>query len=120
MAVPGVCQGKAAGVHHRVKRSQGGKWAPSNLLDACGSGTTGCHGWTEHHPEEAHVEGLSLKRGEDPLEHSVHMRWVNERSWWFLDDEGSLHWDESDFEPLVYSPEIQQLLSPGTTFSFRP
>lgn len=116
MAVPGVCQGRAAGVHHRVKRSQGGAWSPSNLIDACGSGTTGCHGWAESHPSQAHEEGLSLLRGDDPQEVSAHIRWVNERSWWFLLEDGTVLWDESDFEPLQYAPDIQMMLSPGTSF----
>lgn len=35
---------RAATMHHRRKRSQGGPWAPSNVLHLCGDGTTGCHG----------------------------------------------------------------------------
>lgn len=101
MGLPHICLRHAAGVHHRVKRGQGGPWTPSNLLDACGSGTTGCHGWAESHPTLAFEEGISLHRGDDPAAISVHMRWANQRSWWFLDDEGLLHWDESDFEDVV-------------------
>lgn len=113
IVVPDVCLKRAAGVHHRLKRGQGGPWSPSNLLDACGSGTTGCHGYTEAHPTWAIGEGLWLMRGNDPREISVHMRWVNAKSWWLLDDEGMLEWDEADFEPLRYAP------FPGDT-SFGP
>jgi hypothetical protein len=34
----------AESMHHRRFRSQGGPWAPSNILHLCGDGTTGCHG----------------------------------------------------------------------------
>jgi hypothetical protein len=99
--VPGVCLGKAASIHHR--RKPGRLWNPSNLLHLCGDGTIGCHGWIEAHPALAHEDGLWLFEGEDPATTSCHMRWENQRSWWFLDDEGIFTWDESDYEPLVYS-----------------
>jgi len=35
---------------------------PSNLLTLCGSGTTGCHGWVEHHPKAAQAHGWSVAR----------------------------------------------------------
>jgi len=101
LAVPNVCLGPQHSVHHRLKRSHGGSWAPSNLLAACGSGTTGCHGWVESHPAWAMEEGLWLQGHQDPREVSAHMRWADQRSWWFLDDEGMLRWDESEFEALV-------------------
>lgn len=44
----------------------GSRWpginAPANLLTLCGSGTTGCHGWVEHHPEWAKAHGWSVSR----------------------------------------------------------
>lgn len=105
IVVPGICLKRAAGVHHRLKRSHGGAWAPSNLLDACGSGTTGCHGYTEAHPAWARDEGLWLMTGDgDPRDVSVHMRWMNAKSWWLLDDEGILEHDlGGDFELCMYS-----------------
>ena len=99
--VPGVCLGQAQSVHHR--RKPGRLWNPSNLLHLCGDGTIGCHGWIEAHPELAHAEGLWLFAGEDPESTSCHMRWENARSWWFLDDDGCFTWDESEYEPLVFS-----------------
>ena len=99
-AIPGVCTGRHDSTHHRVKRSQGGTWDPSNLLGVCGDGTRGCHGWIEANPSLANAEGLGLLRGDDPREVVVHMRWENARSWWRLDDEGLLYWDGTDFEPL--------------------
>jgi hypothetical protein len=100
-AIDHVCTRTASSMHHR--RKAGRVWAPSNVLHLCGSGTTGCHGWIEAHPEAAHALGLWLWNHEDPATWSVKMRWESMRSWWFLDDEGILHYDESAFEPIVYS-----------------
>lgn len=47
------CGQRAANWHHRLPRSRGGPDDPINLVALCGSGTTGCHGWVEHHPEQA-------------------------------------------------------------------
>lgn len=58
---------RATNASHRKARSQGGLWSPANVVDACGSGTTGCHGWIEHNPEAARRLGLRLRRDEDPL-----------------------------------------------------
>lgn len=101
VVIPNVCLGVAASVHHR--RKEGRAWNPGNLLHVCGDGTIGCHGWIEAHPAKAMEQGLWLRTGESPADTSAHMRWEDQRSWWFLDDEGLLHWDESDYEPLVYS-----------------
>lgn len=115
-AIPYVCGGTADTVHHRAKRSHGGSWAPSNLIAACGSGTTGCHGWIESHPSDAKELGLWLVAGQVPTDVSVFIRWGDARSWWFLDDAGCLEWDESEFEPVLLHPEIQMLLSPSSSF----
>lgn len=52
---------------HRVARAAGGtSWAginrPGNLLTLCGSGTTQCHGWVEHHPAWAGRHGWTVRR----------------------------------------------------------
>jgi hypothetical protein len=53
MAVHGFlcarCGGKAESVHHRLKKSRGGRLIEDsfNLVPLCGSGTTGCHGEVE-------------------------------------------------------------------------
>lgn len=47
--------------HHRKKRSHGGPWCPTNVVDVCGSGTTGCHGWIEDHPDEAEIQGWHVR-----------------------------------------------------------
>lgn len=51
-------RGIAYSLHHRRPRGSGGSklaWVdlPSNGIIACGSGTTGCHGWIESHRAEA-------------------------------------------------------------------
>ena len=64
---------QADGVHHRQPRSAGGSWHPANLLDLCGSGTTGCHGLVEAHrdpftgyPCDTYLMGWHVHRGEHP------------------------------------------------------
>jgi len=49
---------------HLVKRSHGGSWDPRNIVILCGDGTTGCHGWAEHHPTEAEAAGWAYKPGQ--------------------------------------------------------
>jgi len=39
-----VCGGPGHSLHHRVNRSAGGKFCPSNALWLCGNGVVGCHG----------------------------------------------------------------------------
>lgn len=73
---------------HRVARGMGGTRAawinePPNLLTLCGSGTTGCHGWTEANPTKAKQLGYSCPRYIAPTDHPV-------RTWrgrvWLLPD----------------------------------
>lgn len=59
---------RAASVHHRRKRSQGGPWSPSNCVHVCGDGTRGCHGWVEANPNDAAEVGLHIRAGEVPAE----------------------------------------------------
>lgn len=58
-------------LQHRIARGMGGTRdprinLPSNLLTLCGSGTTGCHGWAESHPEIAKTIGWSVPWWSDP------------------------------------------------------
>jgi len=73
---------------HLKNRSQGGTWAPSNIVILCGSGTTGCHGWKTEWPDAAHDAHWALKRGEEPgvtpIFHHPSQAWVR------LDDDGML------------------------------
>lgn len=59
--------GGTLSTQHRVARGMGGTreaWVnePANLITLCGTGTTRCHGWVEHHPLEAQAAGLSVPR----------------------------------------------------------
>jgi hypothetical protein len=63
VGIPGVCRGKAESRHHRLDRGQGGPNLIDNLLHLCGSGTTGCHGYIEHHRKESYRKGWLLKMG---------------------------------------------------------
>ena len=54
-------------VHHRAARGMGGSkqpWVnlPSNLVVACGTGTTGCHSWIETNRETAYETGWLVRR----------------------------------------------------------
>ena len=74
---------------HRRSRGQGGLWAPSNGLRLCGSGTTGCHGWTEHEPVLADAGGWRIVGHDtDPALVPVWLNTVNGFGWWLLADEG--------------------------------
>lgn len=76
--------------HHRIKRSQGGRHDPSNVVLLCGHGTSPgmCHSWVEHNPTEAHAQGWALRRGDDPLVVPIKYLALNMRV--RLDDDGML------------------------------
>lgn len=60
--------------HHRKLRSHASKaemHLPSNLIDLCGSGTTGCHGWVHSHPHEAREHGWIVSAYQTPTEVAV-------------------------------------------------
>lgn len=59
-------------IQHRKARGMGGTSDPRvndprNLILLCGSGTTGCHGWVESHPDQARTEGFRID-GYDQLD----------------------------------------------------
>lgn len=92
IGLPG-CRRTADGVHHRLPRGAGGSWSPANLLAACGSGTTGCHGRTEHAREAAYDDGRLVHRGTDPATVPVRIRHpVYGPAWWTLDHDGLMRW----------------------------
>jgi hypothetical protein len=64
--LPGTCLGVATNMHHRKAEGQGGLSLPANLLDLCGSGTTGCHGWIEHNRTQSYDWGFLVKSTGDP------------------------------------------------------
>lgn len=45
IGIPSVCLGRAENMHHRLPLGRGGEWSEENVVDLCGSGTTGCHGF---------------------------------------------------------------------------
>ncbi|TDO18171.1 HNH endonuclease [Mycobacterium sp. BK086] len=51
----------ATNAHHRRNQSQGGLDVLSNLMLACGSGTTGCHGKITANPDWAAEMGYTVK-----------------------------------------------------------
>jgi ribosomal protein L34 len=66
IAIPGVCLGVAGNIHHRESYGMGGRPGhvdtAAELLAACGSGTTGCHGWLEHNRAVARAAGWLARR----------------------------------------------------------
>ncbi|MFL5865262.1 MAG: hypothetical protein ACJ780_31595 [Solirubrobacteraceae bacterium] len=104
-AIPNVCLGAQHSVHHRRKRRYADtRWDTSNLLALCGDGTRGCHGQIEANPTWASLQGYWLWEYEHPLAMPVLIRWANQRSWWLLDDEGSMSWNGGKFEDVVLAP----------------
>lgn len=68
---------RATNAHHR--RAAGRRWDVHNLLDLCGSGTTGCHGWvTDQEVALAREYGWVVRERHDPLwvPVLVRCRWV--------------------------------------------
>ncbi len=59
-------------MHHRIRRSQGGKDEPENLITLCDP----CHRWVHTNPMAARREGLLLARHTDPAAVPVdHVLW---------------------------------------------
>lgn len=96
---------------HRRSRGQGGGWSPANGLRLCGSGTTGCHGWTEHNPDAAAAGGWRLVHDDrDPAVVPVWLNGLNGPGWWLLDDLGLLTWQ---WHEDLGVPKIPLLLPPN-------
>jgi hypothetical protein len=98
--VPGVCLGGATNFCHRIADGQGGPRLASNGVAGCGSGTTGCHGWTHDHPDlaKAHgwmiaptyqvVEGRRVMLDADAFPAYLWRPDADEPEWVWLDDAG--------------------------------
>jgi hypothetical protein len=59
--------------HHRLPRKMGGTrrtgiHSLANLVPVYGSGTTGCHGYIESHPEWAFRTGWRVREGSNPAD----------------------------------------------------
>lgn len=52
----------------------------------CGDGVRGCHGWVEHNPNDANLEGFHVRSFENECDSPVFRggRWV------LLDDDGNI------------------------------
>lgn len=91
-----VCRGWAESYQHRKRRGQCApeeKWAPSNGLAVCGSGTTGCHGWIHRNPELAREQGWEVSLYDDPASTSVWLHNPNfygRRELFLLRDDGDV------------------------------
>jgi hypothetical protein len=74
--------------HHRRPRSHPwpGLHEASNLVDLCGSGTTGCHGWVHAHPAEAYRYGWLVHAWREAAEVPV---LTDRQGWVWLSDDGS-------------------------------
>lgn len=77
-------------LHHRKKKSQGGPWDPSNCVMLCGHGTTGCHGWVEHNPDDAEREGFHVRPWGDPATLAIDYR---DRGWAWLTEDGGIEYE---------------------------
>lgn len=106
--IPNVCTGQGQSKHHRRKRSHTGMWVPSNILDACGDGTSGCHGWIEHHATQAQERGLWLIGAESPQFTPVLISWRGIMDWFILTDFGGLRWPGKG--PYAESPPPERLV----------
>jgi hypothetical protein len=87
-------------MHHRVKRSHGGPWTPSNIVHICGTGAggSGCHGWIEDNPIAAEREGWALKTNVDPRTVPVaYPRYPGIPC--YFEDDGSIRFGEGTLEP---------------------
>lgn len=77
-------------LQHRDNRGMGGTDdpainRPANGIVLCGSGTTGCHGWTEEHPIAAARHGFAVESWAAST--SVPVRYPH--GWFSLDNHGS-------------------------------
>lgn len=71
-----VCCGRSVigwpySIHHRKRRSQGGRHTPENLITLCGSGTTYCHGHVHAHIGSSLDLGRLLLSTQDPAAERV-------------------------------------------------
>lgn len=79
-------------------------WVPSNILDVCGDGTTGCHGWIEANPHEAQERGLWLVGSQSPQFSPCIISWRGVMDWYLLADSGGLRWP--GVGPMAETPVI--------------
>jgi hypothetical protein len=78
---------RATEVHHRMNRSQGGSWKPSNLLHLCAAH----HSHVTTHPQAAREQGWAVASHQDPANTPV---WLAGRGFAFLADDGDINESE--------------------------
>lgn len=107
-------------IQHRRARGMGGSKdpatrSPANGLALCGSGTTGCHGWTEANPAQATFLGWRVNQWGNPTLVPV---WRHSSDygphWALLADDGS--WSRPTTHPseVLASEMVEQMLSRRT------
>ncbi len=88
----------ATNFHHRRARGMGGTrrqvHSPEWIMHLCGSGTTGCHGYIEAHPEISYAKGWKL-RGTRPASTPVQVFAIG---WVILTPDGN-------YEPHRWNPD---------------
>lgn len=88
----GMCEkcGDSRGLEkaHRLARSQGGLWLPSNILDLCHS----CHRGNHASPSTAYEGGWHLKMGQTPSTEPALVFKSGWRDWALLHDDGTWTW----------------------------
>jgi hypothetical protein len=83
-------EGRGVGwsIHHRLRRSQAVDHTVQNLITACGSGTTLCHGRIHAEPAAARAGGWMLSGRQEPL--AIPVLIAGER-WVYLTSTGLYH-----------------------------
>lgn len=90
--VEGVCSGRAREWQHRLPRSRGGTWAPSNGLHLCSP----CHQFIHGNPEIATAKGWTVESGADPALKPVEVwMWGHMQAFALLDDKGDFHYPKA-------------------------
>jgi len=87
----GICErcqsARGCEMHHRLNRSQGGRWEPANIGYLCSS----CHAWvTENRDGAATAEGWHVLPGQDPQTIPV-AHYLFAGTMLRLDNEGMFH-----------------------------
>lgn len=82
------CWPGRSGHHRQLRRAADPdvRHSPANIVELCGSGTTGCHGWVHQHVAEAERLGLIVPLGIDPLSTPVR-DWQGR--WLWLNQDGT-------------------------------
>ena len=88
-------RGSQWSLHHRAPRGMGGSrslWVnqPANLVLACGTGVTGCHGWIESNRQDGRDLGWLVPRNAVYLPETVPVTYWDGVTY-LLDDMGGKH-----------------------------